>query len=53
MIKRYKDNDAWKNNTYFSKEEFDHLQNIMIEAKELDKKVPYSKLVDTSFYKNE
>ena len=53
MIKRYKDNDAWKNSTYFTKEEFDHLQDIMIEAKELDKKVPYEKLVDTSFNKNE
>lgn len=53
MIKRYKDNDAWKKNAYFSKEEFDHLQDIMIEAKELNKKVPYNKLVDTSFSKNE
>lgn len=53
MIKRYKDNDAWKKNTYFSEEEFNHLQDIMIEAKELDKKVPYNKLVDTSFSKNE
>jgi len=49
MIKRYKDNDAWMKNTYFSKESFDHLQDIMIEAKELDKKVPYKDLVDTSF----
>ena len=39
MIKRYKDNDAWKKNTYFSEKEFNHLQDIMIEAKELDKKV--------------
>ena len=53
MIKRYKDNDAWKKNTYFSKEEFDHLQDIMIEAKELDKKVPYDDLVNTNFSKNE
>ena len=37
--------------TYFTKESFDHLQDIMIEAKELDKKVPYKKLVDTSFSK--
>ena len=51
MIKRYKDNDAWKKNTYFSEKEFNHLQEIMIEAKELDKKVPYKDLVDTSFSK--
>ena len=53
MIQRYKDNDAWKKNTYFSEEEFNHLQDIMIEAKELEKKVPYNELVDTSFSKNE
>ena len=53
MIKRYKDNDAWKKNTFFSEEEFNHLQDIMIEAKELNKKVPYKELVDTSFSKNE
>ena len=53
MIKRYKDNDAWKKNTYFSEDEFNHLQDIMIEAKELTNKVPYKELVDTSFSKNE
>ena len=51
MIKRYKDNDAWMKDTYFSKESFDHLQDIMIEAKELDKKVPYKNLVNTTFSK--
>ena len=50
MIKRYKDNDAWMKNTYFSKEQFNHLQDIMIEAKTIKNKVPYKKLVDTSFY---
>ena len=48
MIKRYKDNDAWMKNTYFKEEAFDHLQDIMIEAGELDKKVPYNDLVNTS-----
>lgn len=51
MIKRYKDNDAWQKNTYFDEKSFDHLQDIMIEAKQLDKKVPYKSLVDTSFSK--
>lgn len=51
MIKRYKDNDAWMKNTYFTKKSFDHLQDIMIEAKELDKKVPYKKLVNTTYSK--
>ena len=53
MIKRYKDNDAWMKNTYFTEESFDHLQDIMIEAGELKTKVPYKDLVDTSFSKSE
>ena len=51
MIKRYKDNDAWMKDTYFIEESFDHLQDIMISAGELDKKVPYKDLVDTTFSK--
>lgn len=53
MIKRYKDNDAWMKDTYFTEESFNHLQDIMIEAGELDEKVPYEDLVDTTFSKNE
>ena len=49
MIKRYKDNDAWMKDTYFSKESFDHLQDIMMEAGELEEKVPYEDLVNTTF----
>ena len=51
MIKRYKENDAWMKDTYFTEESFDHLQDIMISAGELDKKVPYKTLVNTSFSK--
>ena len=51
MIKRYKDNDAWMKDTYFTEESFDHLQDIIISAGELDKKVPYKDLVDTTFSK--
>ena len=53
MIKRYKKINAWKKNTYFSEKEFEHMEDILIEAKTLDEKVPYKKLVDTSFSKNE
>jgi len=51
MIKRYKDNDAWMKDTFFTEKSFDHLQDIMISAGELTKKVPYNDLVDTSFSK--
>lgn len=53
MIKRYKDNDAWMKNTYFTEESFNHLQDIMIEAGELQNKVPYNDLVNTTFSKSE
>lgn len=44
-IKRYRENDAWPKTTKFSKESFDHLQDIMIDYGEITKKVPYSKLM--------
>ena len=53
MIKRYKKINAWKKNTYFSKKEFEHMEDILLEAGTIDKKVPYKKLVDTSFSKDE
>ena len=49
MVERYKSINAWKKTTYFSKKEFNHMQDILIEAKELDKKVPFNDLVDNSF----
>ena len=49
MVERYKSINAWKKTTYFSEEEFDHMEDILIEAKELDKKVPFKDLVDNSF----
>lgn len=45
IVKRYRSIDAWPDNTEFTREEFDHLQGIMINAKELDSKVPFSDLM--------
>ncbi len=45
IVKRYRSIDAWPDNTKFTGEEFDHLQDIMINAKELDSKVPFSDLM--------
>ena len=45
IVKRYRSIDAWPDNTEFTREEFDHLQDIMINAKELDSKVPFSDLM--------
>lgn len=51
IIDRYKQQDTWKKDTVFYQESFDLLQDILIEAGELDKKVPYSDLVTTEYSK--
>lgn len=45
IVERYRSIDAWPDNTEFTEEEFDHLQDIMINAGELDSKVPFSDLM--------
>ncbi len=45
IIERYKTNDAWADSTEITKEDFEHLQQIMTSAGELDKKAPYDKLI--------
>lgn len=45
IVKRYHDQDTWKNNLIFEQDAFDLLQDILIEAGELDSKVPYEDLV--------
>lgn len=45
IIERYKTNGAWPNKSDITEKDFDHLQDIIISAKELDKKAPYDKLV--------
>ena len=45
IIKRYKTNDAWADSTKITKKDFEHLEDIIINAGELEKKVPYDKLV--------
>lgn len=45
IIERYKTNDAWADNTEITKEDFNHLQEIITSAGELEKKAPYNKLI--------
>ncbi|MBR1386707.1 MAG: ABC transporter substrate-binding protein [Bacilli bacterium] len=45
VIDRYKEIKAWPNSTIFKEESFNHLQDIMINANELDEKVPYEDLI--------
>ncbi len=49
VIQNYKDIDAWNDNPVLKEESFELLQDVMTMAGELDKKAPYSKLVNNSF----
>lgn len=49
MIKRYKDYDCWLDSPYISEELFTNLEDFMIDFDLLDKKVPYSNIVN-NFY---
>lgn len=44
-IDQYKKTDTWPTTTEFTEESFDHMQNIMINADQLDKKVDYNDLI--------
>ena len=45
IINRYKEPKAWKENITINKEEWDHIQEIVISANQLDKKVDFNKLI--------
>lgn len=51
IVKRYKDIDSWFETTYIKEENFNHIQKIMESALELDKKAPFSELVDNTYSK--
>lgn len=45
VINRYKENDTWPKTTTFTEESFNHMQDIMENAKQLDKRVSYNDLI--------
>lgn len=49
IVERYAAQDTWKSDLIFEESSFTLLQNILEEAGELEKRVPYEDLVDTSF----
>lgn len=53
IVKRYMDIDAWYESSFINEEDFNHIQDIMENAGELEKRAPYEKLVDTTFMKHE
>lgn len=51
IVKRYQNQDTWKENLIFEQDAFNLLQDILIEAGELDSRVPYENLVITNYAK--
>ena len=49
IIKRYQAQDTWKTDLVFTKEAFDLLQDILLDAGVLQGTVPYEDLVNTEF----
>lgn len=45
IVERYKNGEAWKSNITISEDEWNHIQDIVIAAGELDKKVDFDDLI--------
>lgn len=51
IVKRYHEQDTWKENLIFEKESFELLQDILEDAGELNQRVKYENLVTTEYAK--
>lgn len=51
IVDRYKKNDSWFETTYIEKENFEHIEEIMKKANQLNENVKFEDLVDNSFSK--
>ena len=51
IVERYKSQKTWKENLIFEEDSFILLQDILMDAKELDQPVPYDDLVTTEYAK--
>ncbi len=49
IVNRYKEQDTWKDNLVFEEDSFTLLQNILMEAGELDAKTDYKTLINAEF----
>jgi len=52
VVNRYKEIDAWKTEPSMTKESFNKLQEVMINAGELTQTAPFEKIVNNSFSEN-
>ena len=51
IVRRYQEQNTWKENLIFEKDSFELLQDILEEAGELENRAEYDKLVTTEFAK--
>lgn len=51
IVQRYIDNDSWFKTTYINENDFNHIQEIAENAKQLDKRAPFDKLVNNTYSK--
>lgn len=49
IVKRYHEQDTWKENLIFEQESFELLQDILEDAGELNQRVKYENLVTTEY----
>lgn len=49
IVQRYMDNDSWFDTTYIAEKDFNHIEEIIDNAGQLDKKAPYDKLVNNTY----
>ena len=52
IVKRYHEQNTWKEDLIFTQDAFTLLQNILMEAGELEKPVPYEELVTVDYAEN-
>ena len=52
IVKRYYDQNTWKENLVFGQDGFELLQDILEDAGELKERTPYAELVNTEFAQN-
>ncbi len=50
IVKRYKDGEAWKHDITINEAEWQHIQDIIKSAGELDKYAPYDKLIFSKYF---
>lgn len=52
IVEEYKKGDAWKQNITINEEEWNHIQDIIISAGELESYAPYKDLIYTKYFKD-